>query len=255
MLRTGTLLLIACAAYAQNPMAGKPEAIEAGREMFRIYCTPCHGIRGGGGRGPDLTRGTFSAGDKDTDLFRTISDGVTGTEMQSYSLVFGDEGVWRVVAYIRSIARAEAAPAKGYAAAGEKLFWAKGGCGQCHMVGGRGGHLGPDLTRSGRQRSLAYLRESVVAPSEDLTPGYFAVTVVGRDGKRITGVQRGFDNFSAQLVDMSGVFHSFQRSEVQSMEREYRSVMPDSYGRMFNPAELDDLVAYLASLRGGEVAK
>ena len=35
------------------------------------------------------------------------------------------------------------------------------------------------------------------------------------------------------------------------MEIQYRSLMPSNYGRMFNPHELDDLLAYLASL-GGE---
>lgn len=235
-------------------MSGKPEAIEAGREIFRIYCTPCHGIRGEGGRGPDLTRGTFSAGDKDTDLHRVISDGVTGTEMQSYSLVFGDQGVWRLVAYIRSIARAETAAPKGDSQAGERLFWEKGGCGKCHVVGTRGGHLGPDLTRVGRQRSLAYLRESVTEPSNDLTPGYFTITVVTPDGRQITGVQRGYDNFSVQLMDMSEKFYSFQRAEVRSVKREYRSLMPDGYGRLFHAGEMDDLLAYLVSLRGAEVA-
>jgi putative heme-binding domain-containing protein len=255
MLRVGLLLLAAGALCAQNPMAGNREAVETGRESFRIHCSPCHGIRGEGGRGPDLTRGTFSAGDQDKDLFQVISDGVSGTEMQSYSLMLGDEGVWRVVAYIRSIARAETTPPKGDAAAGAKLFWGKGSCGNCHVVGTRGGHLGPDLTRVGRQRSLAYLRESVVEPSEDLTTGYFTITVVTPDGRQITGVQRGYDNFSVQLMDTTEKFYSFQRSETRSVKREYRSLMPEGYGRMFSAAEMDDLLAYLVSLRAMEVAK
>jgi putative heme-binding domain-containing protein len=255
MLKVGMLLFAAGALSAQNPMAGKPEAIEAGREIFRIYCSPCHGIRGEGGRGPDLTRGTFSAGDRDADIFRAISEGVSGTEMQSYSLIFGEDGVWRLVSYIRSIARAELTPPKGDAAAGEKLFWGKGACGQCHVVGRRGGHLGPDLTRVGRQRSLAYLRESLVAPSDDLTPGYFTVTVVTPDGKTITGVQRGYDNFSVQLLDMNEKFYSFQRSQVRSVKREYRSLMPDSYSRTFSPVEMDNVLAYLVRLRGAEVTQ
>jgi hypothetical protein len=68
-------------------------------------------------------------------------------------------------------------------------------------------------------------------------------------------VQRGYDNFSAQLMDMSEKFHSFQRSDVRSVKREYRSLMPDGYGRTFSEAEMDDLLAYLVSLRGLEVAQ
>ena len=255
MYRLAILLLSVSTALAQNPLAGNAGALESGREGFRIFCSPCHGIRGAGGRGPDLTRGTFAVGDKDTDLYHAIADGISGTEMQSYSVTLGDEGVWRLVTYIRSIARNENAPAIGDRAAGEKLFWTKGGCGQCHVVGPRGGHLGPDLSRVGRQRSLNYLRESIVEPSKDLTAGYFTITVVTADGKQITGVQRGYDNFSVQLMDGSEKFYSFQRSDLRSVKREYRSLMPDGYGKMLTAAELDNLVAYLAGLRGGKESK
>ena len=70
-------------------------------------------------------------------------------------------------------------------------------------------------------------------------------------GAKITGVEKGFDNFSARLIDLSGRYYSFLKDNVASMEIEYRSLMPSNYGRMFNPHELDDLLAYLASL-GGE---
>src|SRR5262249_25844528 len=76
-----------------------------------------------------------------------------------------------LVTYIRSIARRDTTPVTGDAIGGAKLFWGKGGCGQCHRIGIEGGRLGPDLTRAGRQRSFAYLRESVLNPNEDLTPG------------------------------------------------------------------------------------
>jgi len=38
------------------------------------------------------------------------------------------------------------------------------------------------------------------------------------------------------------------KSEVTSVKREFRSLMPDGYGKMFAPAELDNLVAYLSTL-------
>jgi len=118
-------------------------------------------------------------------------------------------------------------------------------------IGARGSGLGPDLTRAGRQRSLAYLRESVVAPDADITPGYATITVVTRDGKKIIGVEKGFDNFSARLIDLSGHYYSFNKDDVTSIQREYRSVMPSSYGRLFSERELEDLVAFLAGLGGG----
>jgi putative heme-binding domain-containing protein len=232
----------------QNPFLNDPQAVEAGRGIFRVYCSPCHGIHAEGGRGPDLTRGVYSAGEQDADLLNVISTGVPGTEMPSFSVGLGDDNIWRVIVYLRSATRRDAEKATGDADAGEKLFWGKGACGQCHRVGARGGRMGPDLTRAGRSRSLRYLRESVVSPNADLTPGFATITVVTRDGKKIAGVQRGYDNFSAQLMDSKENYYSFFKSDVTSITREFRSLMPDSYGKLFSPSELDNLVAYLSRL-------
>jgi putative heme-binding domain-containing protein len=237
---------------ASNPFANDPQAAQDGRPMFRLFCSPCHGIKAEGGRGPDLTRGTFSVGDSDEALFTVIANGATGTEMPEFQSRLGDENIWRIISYIRSTTKREATPVAGDRAAGEKLFWNKGQCGACHMVGLKGGRMGPDLSRIGRTRSAAYLRESIVDVNADLTPGFYAVTVVTKDGKKISGVQRGYDNFSAQFMDASDKFYSFQRSDVARMERQFRSLMPDNYRKVFTDAELNDLVAYLASLRGPE---
>ena len=88
----------------------------------------------------------------------------------------------------------------------------------------------------------------MVSPNADLTPGYNTITVITRDGKKIVGVQRGFDNFSAQLMDSGENYYSFLKSDVNSVTREFRSLMPDGYGKSFAKAELDDLVAYLSRL-------
>jgi len=250
------LLLVPVAAWAQtanNPP--DPEAAAGGGAAFRPYCTPCHGVRGEGGRGPDLTRGVYSAGDKDADLFRTIANGVPGTEMPGFAADLRDEDIRHIVAFIRSIARHDVAGIPGDKAKGEKLFWDKGGCGACHVVRGRGGRMGPELTRIGPQRSLQYLRDAVLAPSKDILPGYATITVIRRDGTKLVGVERGFDNFSAQLMDVAGNYYSFLKSDVQSATRGTRSIMPDQYDRLFTPAEIDDLLAYLVSLRGAEAAR
>ncbi len=229
-----------------NPLASDPQAPEAGRGIFRIYCSPCHGIKAEGGRGPDLTRGVYSAGEKDADLHHVISEGSPGTEMPSFSTSLGEENIWRVVSFIRSAARKDRETPAGDRGAGETLFWGKAGCGRCHRAGSRGGRIGPDLSMAGRSRSLKYLRESVVDPNADISPGYATIEVVTRAGKKITGVQRGYDNFSAQLMDLQETYYSFLKSDVQSLKREMKSVMP-AYSNL-PPREIDDLVAYLQSL-------
>jgi cytochrome c oxidase cbb3-type subunit 3 len=251
--RLPVILFLAALGQAQdkNPFGGDPKAAESGRVMFRIRCAPCHGIHAQGGRGPDLTLGTYAAGDRDNDLYRVIARGVPGSEMAGYSGSMDEESMWRLVSYIRSVSHRDSTPVPGEPAAGEKVFWGKGGCGQCHQVNARGASVGPDLSRVGRRRSYAYLRASVVAPDEDLSPGYSTIAVVLRDGRKIVGVERSIDNFSAQLVDLSGKYYSFRREDVTSVKQEARSLMP-SYAQLLSPGELNDLLAYLNGLRGGQ---
>jgi cytochrome c oxidase cbb3-type subunit 3 len=257
-----TALALAATVLAQeklpqkNPPARDARALESGRVMFRMYCAGCHGLKATGGRsGPDLTRGTFAAGETDADLYRVIDNGVPGTEMPAFKDRLDDDDLWRLVSYVRSLAPRSAGnrgPVAGDRAAGEELFWGKGNCGQCHRVGARGSSIGPNLTRSGRQRSVEYLRESVVTPDAYITPASATITVVTRDGRKIVGVERGFDNFWAALTDLSGRYYSFQRDEVTSITREDRSLMPSNYGRLFSDRELENLIAFLASLDGGK---
>ena len=254
--RFTVLLLIAgssagvCPAQ-ENPFRSDPKAPETGRWIFRVYCSPCHGIKADGGRGPNLTLGTYAAGDLDRDLFRVISRGVPGSEMPAYSGRLEDDSIWRMVSYVRSVASHDTAPVPGNSAAGEKIFWTKGECGNCHRIGSKGSSIGPDLSRVGRQRSLRYLRASVLTPDSDLTHGYSTIRVVTRDGKTIVGVEKSFDNFSFQLVDLAGNYYSFLREDVASVMRESRSLMPSTYGKLLSGNEIDDLLAYLSGLKGG----
>jgi putative heme-binding domain-containing protein len=239
-----------CQGQEAKPSPSNTRAVEGGRLTFRIVCSPCHGIHAEGGRGPDLTRGVYTSGDSDKDLFRVIATGVPGTEMAGYSSRLDNDEIAHVIAYIKSVAQPDNGTVPGDTAAGETIFWTKGGCAQCHCVGVNGSSLGPDLTRVGRQRSIAYLRSSILNPDADVTPGYATVTVVTRDGKKIVGLEKNFDNFSAQLIDLSGNYYSFLREDVTSMKLESRSLMPSTYGKLLSNAEINDLLAYLNGLRG-----
>lgn len=227
-------------------VSGDPQAIEEGRKLFTAVCAPCHN-RGEGARAPDLSSGNFKAGSRDEDLYKVISEGVRGTEMNAFESL-GAERIWRLVAYVRSLARV--APARsGDAANGEKLFWGKGDCGRCHSAGSRGGRFGPDLSRSNRRSNAENIRKAITDPDEDITDGYAVIVVSTRDGKTISGLERFYDNFSARLVEPSGTERTFLRSEVNSIRREFRSMMPSNFGQIFTPRELDDLAAYILKLR------
>ncbi len=250
------LILLPLALQAQtldsSPFHGDAKSIDVGRASFRYSCSACHGIYAEGGRGPALNRGEFSIGETDRDLYRVIARGVPGTEMPAFGRRNSEENIWRIVSYLRTFAPSGGEEIQGDPARGEEIFWKQGGCGTCHRVGARGATFGPALTRIGRSRSIEHLRASLLEPDQDLPPGYYVVEVVTREGRIIRGIGLGFDDFSAQLRDASGTFHSYLRDEVQALERQFASLMPGGYGESLTGAQQQDLVAYLQSLRGKE---
>ena len=68
----------------RNPLANNPATIAAGQNLFDRTCQTCHGPGGQGDRAPALTRATFPHGHEDAEIFRTIRDGVRGTQMPPY---------------------------------------------------------------------------------------------------------------------------------------------------------------------------
>jgi cytochrome c oxidase cbb3-type subunit III len=244
-----------------NPVAGNARAIQEGASLFRANCSPCHGLNAqGGGRGPDLTAGRWVHGSTDADLFRTVTRGVPGTEMPANAL--DDSEIWAILAYVRSLAPAKSEAVSGDPAKGKKIFWETAGCSTCHMVQGRGGVLGPDLSRVGEARSVNYLIDSIRRPSKELSAGmldpnnhyglplvYDTVTVVTADGHKIVGVARNEDTFSLQLIDTSQQLQVFLKKNLREVIHERKSLMPAYSEDMLKATELQDLVAYLEGLR------
>ena len=110
-----------------------------------------------------------------------------------------DEEIWQVITYIRSVEKKASAAETGGAAHGKELFYGAAGCGTCHMMNGKGGRLGPDLSSTGASRSVEYLTESLRNPSKRLAQGiseplkdfseeYETVTVVTSDGTKLQGL-------------------------------------------------------------------
>ena len=81
---------------------------------------------------------------------------------------------------------------------------------------------------------------------------YLFVRVVTKDGHSVEGTRVYEDSFSIELKDASGKFHSFKKLELAKLEKlPGRSVMP-SFKDTLSQTQLDDLVAYLASLKGAQ---
>lgn len=241
----------------------KAAAAKEGASLFRANCSPCHGLNAhGGGRGPDLTSGRWTHGSTDAEIFRTITQGVPGTEMPANA--FEDSETWAIIAYLRSLQPPSRAVVAGDPSKGRKIF-NSGGCSTCHMVNGSGGRLGPDLSRVGASRSVSYLIDSIRSPDKDLSAGmldpnnhyglplvYDTVTVVTLSGEKITGVAMNEDTFSIQLMTTSEDLRLFLKKNLKGVIHEHKSLMPPYSENTLSQTELQDLIDYLVTLRGAE---
>src|SRR5882724_11849806 len=137
-----------------NPLGRSREVVDLGRQLYNSSCTACHGLEGTvGDRGPALAATRRYLRSSDDDLFSAIKNGIPGTLMPPSGLP--DNNVWKIVAYIRSL-RSTASDefVSGDVKHGEEVFQGKARCGDCHMLNGRGGLLGPDLSNVASERRL-----------------------------------------------------------------------------------------------------
>lgn len=161
-----------------------------------------------------------------------------------------DREIGQVADYVRALGRTDVVKLRGDQAKGKEYYETKGGCAACHIVRGRGGILGPDLTDIGSRRSPAYLREALIDPGAAVPEGFLVVSVSTRDGKKMRGIRANEDSFTIQLRDSNNVYHSFRKSDLTDLKKEFDVSLMPGYRDVLAAKEIDDLVSYLAGLRG-----
>jgi putative heme-binding domain-containing protein len=221
--------------------------LERGKKLFVGHCAVCHGIEGVGDRGPSLNQTRLRHVTDDWSLFRVIKNGIEGSEMPA-TWQMTDREVWQVAGYIRSLGRLSPAKIAGDPVRG-KAVYERQGCSICHIIGGEGETHGPELTWIGARRSAAYLRQALIDPDAESPAGFLVVSVKTRDGRNVRGVRLNEDSFTIQLRDDGSRLHSFRKSELKEVKKEFGASTMPAYTSM-TAADLDDLIAYLASLRG-----
>jgi putative heme-binding domain-containing protein len=235
------------AAFAQqvNPFEGDSAAVTAGGALFAGRCADCHGGDAKGSRGPDLTQ-RLAAGATAESLFASIRRGVPGSIMPPSAAP--DHEIWATLAYLRSISIAPQLVSTGDPARGRALFVAQ--CQECHRVGREGGALGPDLTQIGLTRSREALVTALREPDAAVAAGFRTVEVVSR-GQRIEGVVKAEDAFSLQVFTVDGRLLGLRKSALASVTPRATSLMPAYSAAKLGQSQLEDLLAYLGTLRGG----
>ena len=253
-----TLAFVTCAA-GPAPQATKSGAAPPGKALFEGTCAVCHAIDGSGSSGPDIRHSAARLGPNGIEDL--VKVGFIGSGMPTFPQL-GDEKIRQIVDYVVSFDQETSQPQPGNPQKGKEIFRSKN-CSQCHVVNGQGGNMGPDLTSIGMHLSPGSLRDATTNPGAKLPldstlserapfKAYLMRRAVTKDGREITGLRINDDTFSVQLRDAGGQIHSLRKSDLQKLEDlPGKSWMP-SYKDSLSDTELNDLVAYLAGLRGAQ---
>lgn len=138
-------------------------------------------------------------------------------------------------------------PAQGDVERGRKVFGDN--CAQCHVSGGLGQRVGPDLSGVAH-RSVEDLLSNILDPNMAINPGFVAYTVETADGETRTGLLKAqnADTIVLQLAGNQEV--TLPRKSVTKLEAGSRSLMPEGLEAGRSPQDLRDLIAFLQGIPG-----
>jgi|TARA_B100000586_G_scaffold75929_1_gene53300 putative heme-binding domain-containing protein len=226
-------------------------SIDSGNKLFRLHCARCHGISGEGGEGSNLASTSLRYAKDDLGFFEIIREGLPGTGMPGIRALTDDQR-WKITSYIRSLNQISDVKMPGNPILGREIY-NKAACSACHIISGDGIGFGPELTTIGNQRGLDYLRESIELPSiAQPTIGgranYLTVRIKSNN-TILEGIRLNEDTFSILIRDLSGKIHSFQKREVQNIEKIFSHSLMPNYMITLSKKDRYDLISYLMSLR------
>jgi cytochrome c oxidase cbb3-type subunit 3 len=249
----------ASATGAKSAHGAKPDP-DHGKNLFEQNCSTCHGIDAAGEEGPDLHGVPRNLGD--AAVVNIIQHGVRGTAMPGFFELSAKDAA-DIVAFLRTFdVNATAGSVNGDPKAGETLYQSSG-CSACHMIDGHGGSIGPELTRIGDMRGPTSLKQRLIDPGANLPQNgsgfysskwteYLMFRAVEKNGRVIEGMRVGENSFVIVLKDAAGKFHSLWKPDLRSLEQEPgKSLMP-SFKNTLSSAQMDDLVAYLMTLKSAQ---
>ncbi len=189
--------------------------------------------------------GEFSAGKLDKKLGLELSETIEKSKSPSLIKLFadangnmGDE-----------LAEYQTALYGGNGWEGRKIFNnnAAAQCVRCHVVGGQGGEVGPDLTKIGETLSREKILESLIAPSARLAPGYGYISVTLKDGQEASGILAKETEDELIITTSDAEPLEIAKARIASRQNMPSSMPP--MGTILSKREIRDVVEYLANLK------
>ena len=248
-------IAFASVSHAQQNALSKGKAANPVAAVFGSNCAVCHGSDGRGGeRAPNIATKREVVNLSDAQLTVILNKGVLASGMPPFSYL-GNEKIMQLVQYLRElqgVAGSSQAPVNGDAGEGENIFFAEGSCSHCHMIHGKGGFLGEDLSTYARGRSSEAIRAAILHPGDSPGGADHIVDIQTPEGNSYRGLIRSRDNFNIVLQGEDGAYHSVARDRIKKMVTDSQPLMPQDYGTKLDEKRIDDLVSYLLRSSGSE---
>ncbi|WP_240469928.1 PVC-type heme-binding CxxCH protein [Cyclobacterium sp. SYSU L10401] len=131
---------------------------------------------------------------------------------------------------------------------GRRVFYSSSSlCATCHVVGGRGGDLGPDLSNVGKSKNRKSLISSILLPSEEMSPEWQGWFIEMKDGTRYDGRQIDVGYDDVKLYTQAEGFIQLKKADIEAYGMADRSLMPAGLEQRLSNQDLKDLLAFLES--------
>jgi putative heme-binding domain-containing protein len=134
--------------------------------------------------------------------------------------------------------------------AGERIFFHRqaAACARCHLIGGRGAKVGPELTATTGTLDERRLIESIIQPSKEIAPQFVSWLVLTTSGQSHTGVLvNELATGEQTYADQQGQLTEFKAADIESRRPQATSLMPDGLPAQMTVQEFRDLLAFLRS--------
>lgn len=150
-----------------------------------------------------------------------------------------------------AIKPAELLAIKADAKRGEQIFFQSSAaqCKNCHRVRGNGNTVGPDLSQIGKKYERGTLLETILDPSKAIAPEYVAYLLETAGGQVYVGYLVEKTDERVTLKDAQGKLVSVAAKEVETLEPQQKSLMPELVLRDVTAQDAADLLAFLVSLK------
>jgi putative membrane-bound dehydrogenase-like protein len=131
---------------------------------------------------------------------------------------------------------------KGDPVAGKVVFVNQ--CAKCHVHGGEGNRIGPDLTGMA-VHPKDHLLTDILDPSRSVEANFRAYTVSTKAGLVFTGLLASESVTAIELFDVEGKKQTILRSDIDALLETNKSLMPDGFEKQVSRKELTDLLEFL----------